>query len=151
MQTCLVGTTSCDLACCPNSLVRQINLDSNWADQACCPDCESHSPPLKSGILSRYSCIILLIVTNQATNCYSALQSTHFCSDDSWAMRWIAGPANSGYFCCLEGQIGLTSKQCVSNEEVIASSLAASFVRNSFYLTFVNRIYHSMDLTYNSL
>jgi hypothetical protein len=44
-------------------------------------------------------------------------------------MWWIAGPANSGYFCCLEGQIGLTSKQCVSNEEV----------------------YHSVDLTYNSL
>jgi hypothetical protein len=66
-------------------------------------------------------------------------------------MWWIAGPANSGYFCCLEGQIGLTSKQCVSNEEVIASSLTASFVRNSFHLTFLNRIYHSVDLTYNSL
>jgi len=99
--------------------------------------------------LSRYSCIILLIVTNLATSCYSALASTPFCADDSWAMWWISGPANSGYFCCLDGQIGLTSKQCVSNEEVIASSLTASFVRNSFHFTFLNRRYHSVDLTYN--
>jgi polyferredoxin len=48
VPTCPVGTTSCDWACCPNSLVCQINLDSNWADQACCPDCESHSPLPKS-------------------------------------------------------------------------------------------------------
>jgi hypothetical protein len=72
---------------------------------------------------------LILTATNLANDCTAALGATPFCADDSWAL-WAP---SSGYFCCLQGETGLLSGVCASNDEVIASSLTVSYV-SSFYL-----------------
>jgi hypothetical protein len=72
---------------------------------------------------------LILIATNLANDCTAALGATPFCADGSWAL-WAP---SSGYFCCLQGETGLLSGSCASNDEVIASSLTASYV-SSFSL-----------------
>jgi hypothetical protein len=56
------------------------------------------------------------------------LVSTPFCADDSWEL-WETNLGNTSYFCCLPGQIGLQSLECVYGKQVIEPSLTATNLR----------------------
>jgi len=44
------------------------------------------------------------------------------------------------WLCCLEGQIGLETGECVSGKQVNAASLTATLVRTPLFLLFATKI-----------
>jgi hypothetical protein len=121
--TCPTLSTQCtDGTCCPNSLVCDPTSGAGFdVRAACCPDCSLAPCPFNEKWrvkqTDRKKCI--------AQDCTTALTSTPFCADDSWEL-WETSLGNNSYFCCLPGQIGLQSLECVSGKQVIDPSLTAT-------------------------
>jgi hypothetical protein len=101
--------------------------------------------PVSSLALCLLVCIIRLVHsmalradgadnTFAATQCVVPLVSAPFCADNSWLL-WTAAVledtsnSKSAYFCCLPGQVGLQTGDCVASDAVVAASLSASLVR----------------------
>jgi len=100
-STCPAGSQDCGSGCCPNSLYCQSGgtaLVFGADDAACCPD---------------------------ANICSTSLATTPFCADASWEL-WENASGSPPYFCCLEGQLGLQTGECVSGKQVAAPSLVAT-------------------------
>jgi hypothetical protein len=80
--------------------------------------------------------VLALIRPCVASECGAALEASPFCADDSWSL-WFATKNPSidneqyGYFCCLPGQVGLMTADCVESDTVVAATLSASLVRIS--------------------
>jgi hypothetical protein len=75
---------------------------------------------------------MVLILTNLATDCSITLTSTPFCANAPWELWFdVSNTEGPPYFCCLQGETGLLGGACVSNQEVITTSLEASFVSYS--------------------
>lgn len=68
-----------------------------------------------------------------ATQCTAAFAAVPFCADNSWSLWDAADEAaqeneQSGYFCCLPGQVGLQTGDCVDSNTEVPASLSASLV-----------------------
>ena len=66
--------------------------------------------------------------SNSANLCSTSLATTPYCADASWEL-WENQSGSPPYFCCLEGQLGLQTGECVSGKQVAAPSLIATSVR----------------------
>jgi len=102
-ETCPSDAPQCGSSwCCPTELTCMRTGGADIAE-ACCPG---------------------------TTNCVAALQSVPFCADYTWSL-WNSTTDTSdayGYFCCLPGQIGLNSGDCVDAGTVSAATLSAVLI-----------------------
>jgi len=86
----------------------------------CCPD--GFAPQGGGGINGITCC-------SNGSSCLDALQAEPFCADSSWVL-WNATSQDvgSGYFCCLENQLGTQDMACDSGSSNIPASLAAQMI-----------------------
>jgi hypothetical protein len=134
ISTCPVRASGCNIIYCPNSSICASSLLGSWASQACCSDSRSYYIFINTLTERKplFFCNIILTATNVAADDYSTLPVTSFCENHMWPTWWLPGETDLGYFTCLEGQIGPTSVDFVSNLKRIAAFLKAFFVSRSF-------------------
>ncbi len=92
--------------------------------------CGPSSSTLQLGSGSPIAKLYADVKISKDTQCIPALQSVPFCADNTWSM-WSATLDKTdkhGYFCCLPGQVGLQSGDCVVSGTVVVPSLSAVLV-----------------------
>jgi len=105
---CLISADDTDSSCPPGNK----NLGDN-NEGCCCPDGYVRSST------DFFACC------QPGSACGSSLDLEPFCADSSWVL-WNA--TDSGYFCCLQGQVGTQQQECAGAAVNVPATLSAQMV-----------------------
>lgn len=128
--TCPATAPQCGAAwCCPGTL-SCIHTGSEDIGEVCCPTgMSSLDHPYHALQATGYT----ESKTSLDADCSPTFVTNPVCADSSWTL-WNATSDSSdgaGYFCCLQGQVGLQSGLCVEKADAVTAGPSAVEVRHS--------------------
>ncbi|EPE25193.1 hypothetical protein GLAREA_11774 [Glarea lozoyensis ATCC 20868] len=99
--SCPSNVQTCDRFCCPSSM----DCVRVAPQSHCCP---------------------------KGTTCEAVYKASPQCADDSWSL-WNRTDLKKGdgYFCCLPGQIGTNSNNCVAGNTPVVATLSAQLLSSA--------------------